>query len=74
MKMSTNKRGIVIETTTIKGLIEAALMALDANNTTAARLLVSGILTEIEVAELRGVKMPRDRRTTKQEVASHDQA
>jgi len=67
MKTPTNKRGIVIETATVKGLIEASIMALDSDNISAARLLISGVLTEIEVAELRGVKMPRDRRTTKQE-------
>ena len=55
-------RGIVVETDKIRGLAEAAATMLDTNNTAAARLILSGFLSEIEFAELRGVKMPRDRR------------
>lgn len=55
-------RGFVVETNKIKGLAEAAATMLDTNNTAAARLILSGLLSEIEYAELRGVKMPRDRR------------
>ena len=55
-------RGFVVETHKIKGLAEAAAAMLETNNAAAARLILSGLLAEIEFAELRGVKMPRDRR------------
>ena len=59
--MKTGK-GLIVETEKIKGLAEAAATMLDTNNTAAARLILSGLLSEIEYAELRGVKMPRNRR------------
>jgi len=56
------KRGFVVEIDKIKGLADAAALMLESGNTAAARLILSGLLSEIEYAELRGVKMPRDRR------------
>ena len=52
----------VIETYKVKMLAEAAGFMLDANNVPAARLILSGLLTELEVADLRGICLPRGRR------------